>query len=315
MEYNQNLQASIIVVTWNSSERIQNCLDQLSLLQHLEIIVVDNASGDDTVNIIEENFTKIKLIKNSQNLGFAKAVNLGLHASHAPLVCLLNDDAILTHEKAQQFIDHFNHEEDLGVLGGQYIYPNGKFQNSIAAQPDLMTELCNKRLINFLFPQTYPHKRATPQNYSEVPSVIGACLWTRKEIMLKTGGLDESYFFYLEETDYCLQAKQLGFKVKFDPAIQIEHAQGASSKKIRTKAKIEYLISLQTYFRKNRGPFKANLLFMLRLLFLLPKTSVLSLLVILSLGMVRNFKKQASYYWKLLFWHLRFCPQNWGMRS
>lgn len=315
MDYNQIKEVSIIIVTWNSSERIKNCLDLLAPIHKFEIIVVDNGSMDQTTEIITQNFPTVKLIYNDQNEGFAKAVNQGIKISSTPLICLLNDDAILDLDKARLFQARFEEDLQLGVLGGQYVYPNGKQQNSVAAQPDLLTELLNKRLLNILNPKKYPHKRKTPKQFLDVPSVIGACLWARREVFEKTNGLDEDFFFYLEETDFCLQTIKLGYKVKFDPTIEITHLQGASSKKIRTRAKIEYLISLDTYFKKNRSTFQALFLKGTRSLLLIPKTIFLSLLCILTFFCHSKFLMQCNYYWRLLFWHLLNCPRNWGMKS
>lgn len=314
MDYNQGKKVSIIIITWNSAARIKDCLDLIAPVCEFEIIVVDNASTDKTVDLISKNYPNIKIICNSENAGFAKAVNQGIRNSSTPLICLLNDDAILTQEKVRLFQTRFEEDPQLGVLGGQYIYPNGKRQNSIAAQPDLFTELINKRLLNFINSKKYPHKRQTPTQYLDVPSVIGACMWVRREVFEKTSGLDETFFFYLEETDFCLQALRLGYKVKFDPSIEITHLQGASSKKIRTKAKIEYFISLDTYFKKNHNHLQAFLLKLLRSLFLIPKTFLLTVLSIATLFSNNKIRNQCHYYWQILFWHLLRCPKSWGMK-
>ncbi len=192
---------------------------------------------------------------------------------------------------------------------------DGSRQNSIANFPSLATELLNKSLLRRFFPKKFPGKERTYREPVEVDSVIGACMMVRREAMEKTGLLDESYFLFLEETDWCYRMKRAGWKVYYVPGAEIIHFQGRSAGKDRKRAKLEYYRSRYHFFKKNRGRIQWTLLLvglMIKLSIELAFTGLLCIFTLLAFGRWRRRLSTLAY---LMGWHLRGCPEGMGLKK
>jgi GT2 family glycosyltransferase len=142
---------------------------------------------------------------------------------------------------------------DCGIAGAQLLNPDGSRQNSIANFPTLATELLNKSLLRRLFPKKFPGKEQNFAGPVEVESVIGAFMLIRGETWRALGGLDERYFFFFEETDFCLSALKKGWKTYHLPQVKVFHEQGGSARRVPAAARIEYWRSRYAYFAKNHS--------------------------------------------------------------
>ncbi len=254
---------TIVIVTWNTRELTLGCLASIEKADPSHawrVIVVDNASSDQTPESIREKFPWVELIANRENLGFGRANNLALRQVTSKYVFCLNSDTRLPEKTVPVFLDFLDANPEAGLAGGQLIYPDGRPQNSIASFPTLLTELTNKSLLQVLFPRKFPGKRHRPTRPTDVDSVIGAAMMIRMEALRSVGYFDEGYFFFLEETDLCFRLKKAGWRIVFLPAARIIHFQGSSVRQVKPRARVEYQRSLIRYFEKNHGPFTAGVI-------------------------------------------------------
>jgi GT2 family glycosyltransferase len=215
------------------------------------VVVVDNAPGDGTREALAERFPNVDYVAADRNLGFAKACNLGARRANSDGILLLNSDAVLAPDALAIAVAYMRANPRCAVLGARLQNPDGSPQNAIAPRPTLATELLNKSLLRRLFPDRYPGKETTFDAPIEVDTVIGAFLLTTREAFEKAAGLDERFFFFLEETDYCVRLKGLGYAIVHHPSVRVAHKLGASAKKNEVGARIEYWRSRDRYFRKH----------------------------------------------------------------
>ena len=254
---------TVIIVTWNTRELTRACLASIEVADpnHVwKVCVVDNASSDGTPDMIRDLFPWVYLKRNTRNMGFGKANNLVLRETDTEYALLLNSDTLVPEESVPKFLRFMDAHPDVGLAGGQLMYPNGRLQNSIVFFPTLLTELTNKSLLQILFPKRFPGKR---QRYSapvEVDSVIGAAMMVRTEAVKSIDFFDEGYFFFLEETDLSFRLKRGGWKIFFLPQARIIHLQGRSVRQVKPQARVEYQRSLIRYFEVNHGPAASRII-------------------------------------------------------
>jgi len=308
---------SIIIVGWNSKEYLLHCLEsiyQKGMEMPREIIVVDNGSRDGSGSEVKKAFPFVHLIENEKNLGFAKAANQGFQKASGRYVLLLNPDTQVKHGAIERLVSFMDAHLEAGVAGVQLFNADGSKQNSIANFPSLVTELLNKSLLRWLFPEKFPGKGRDYSEPIEVDSVIGACMMVRRDALDQVGLLDEDYFLFLEETDWCYRMKKAGWKIYHVPQAEVYHFQGKSAETVKKRARVEFYRSRYHFFKKNRGNLQWFFLLiglMIRLGFQLLAMGAVSLMTLFT---IKSWRKKLSIYAYLLGWHLRFCPEGMGLR-
>jgi GT2 family glycosyltransferase len=229
---------SIIIVNYNSGEFLRNCITSLlpSSLE-MEIIVVDNASIDDSLDILDVH-PKITIIKNSKNLGFSAGCNIGIKASSADYLLFLNPDCTISHDTITQLLDYLQAHDQAGMVGGLLVNPDGTEQGGgRRAIPTpwrtLVRALGLTRFSNrwpYLFEDFHLHKQPLPSEPTEVEAISGACMLVKREILEDIGLWDEGYFLHCEDLDYCMRFRKNGWKIMFLPQAKVVHEHGACSK-------------------------------------------------------------------------------------
>ena len=317
MGANQNVAAnvatvSVIIVTRNTREftlaAVRSVCESRGNFGR-EIVVVDNGSSDGTRNTVMDEFPGTRYCRSEVNLGFAKANNLGAREAKGEYLLLLNSDARLQPDALRLALDWMKKRPECGIAGAQLLNPDGSRQNSIANFPTLATELLNKPLLRRLFPRKFPGKEQEYKEPVAVESVIGAFMLIRADTWKALEGLDERYFFFFEETDFCLQARRRGWKTFHLPQTLVWHEQGRSAKELPAPARIEYWRSRYAYFRKNhnrlvRGALAAGLGARLAIGWL---GSVLGILV------SADWRERCRVQTALFKWHLRGRPLEMGL--
>ena len=312
------MDVSIIVVNWNTKDLLLDCLKSIydtTTGLDIEVIVVDNGSQDGSSKVVKDTFPQVKLIQNSENKGFARANNQALSNAAGRYILLLNSDAVLTDGSLAGLVTFMDKTPDAGVAACQYLNRDGSKQNSFDNFPTLATELLNKSLLKILFPKKYPSKKKEYHEPMEVDSTIGACMIVQKEAIKQVGMLDEDYFFFLEETDWCFRMHEAGWKIYHLPHIKVYHLQGQSKEKNPSKAWIEYYRSSYIFFKKRRSIFSYYTLRITRI-FKLPINLLLVMLgLFITLGLDKGLKRRFRIYSDLLIWHIKLCPASTGLRE
>ena len=312
------MDVSIIIINWNTRELLLDCLTSVyhtTVGLNSEVIVVDNGSNDGSAQAVKEGFPQVKLIQNSENKGFAKANNQALSHVKRRYVLFLNSDARLTDSALIALVDFMDKTPKAGIAACQYINRDGSKQNSFDNFPTLATELLNKTILKTLFPQKYPSKKKEYYTPMQVDSVIGACMIVRMEAITQVGMLDEDYFFFMEETDWCFRMHSAGWQVYHIPESKVYHLQGQSKEKNPAKAWIEYYRSSYTFFKKNRSPFSYYTLRILRVGKLIINLVLVLLGLLATLGSDKGLRRRFRIYRDLLLWHLKLCPASTGLRE
>ncbi len=198
-----------------------------------EVIVVDNASTDGTVEMVKEVFPQVKLIVNSDNLGFAAANNLGLKVAQGRQLLLLNPDTCLIDNSLEEAVAFLNSQPQAGILGGKILNPNLTWQPSVRRFPRLLDHLLMMFKLHHLIPlERYLALSLDEEAIQEVEQVMGAFFLIKREVLAKIGLLDEKYFIWFEEVDFCRRAIKAGFKVYYYPGAQVIHYGGESFKQL-----------------------------------------------------------------------------------
>ena len=259
------LDVSIIVVNWNTRDLLADCLNSLTQKVEdfdLEIIVVDNASTDGSPAMLQRAFPQVRLLANEENVGFARANNRGMAASHGRYLLLLNSDAFLQPGALPALVSVAEARPPAGIVGAQLLHPDGSFQASHTAFPTLWSEfLILSGLGRALFGRWYPsHGPEEARGPQPVDYVEGACLLVRREAYEDVNGLDEGYFMYAEEVDFCYTMRKKGWQVWYQPAAKVTHLGGGSSYNRRPQREGDLYRSRVRFFRKYYGDRAAWLL-------------------------------------------------------
>ncbi len=247
---------SIIIVSYNTSDLLRKCLKSIDAAcrkEEMEVIVVDNDSSDDSAIMVETEYPRVKLIANEDNKGFAAANNQAFAVASGDYLVLINPDSVIENDALENAVGFMRENPGCGISGGLLLTEGGSPAPSARRFPNGMTKFFTISGLASLFPGRgifsrhefggFDHRRPL-----EVDWVPGAFTVIRKEVLEETGGFDERFFLYYEETDLCLRAKARGWKVYFYPGARIRHVGGASGRKLADR-KFDSKASQVTGFR------------------------------------------------------------------
>jgi GT2 family glycosyltransferase len=231
---------SIIIVNYNVKEFLQNLLHSISKaaqrISH-EIIIIDNGSDDGSVELIQQKFSKVKLIVNNENLGFGRANNIAMKQAIGEYFLLLNPDTLLSEDTLQQMINFLKNHPEAGIAGCRILNPDGTLQLACRRSfPGPWTSFCKVAGLSNLFPKSkifakYNLTYLDENQTYEVDAISGSFMMMKRKVFEKTGGFDESFFMYGEDLDLCYRIQQQGYKVFYVHSAQIIHYKGESTKR------------------------------------------------------------------------------------
>ena len=262
---------SVVIVTWNSRETVEECLKSL-LPQVSEILVVDNASKDGTAGFIVKNFPKIKLVKNKKNIGFAKAVNQGIRRARSKYILMLNPDTVVKEGALERMVEFADSDSKIGIVGPKLLSPDGTVQKEVQRFPTLLPMIFWLFRLHRIppFPDLPPLRGFLLRDFDyektqEAEHLMGAALLLRRKMLDElvsssrgrwaSGPFDENFWLWFEETDLEKRAKDAGWKVVYYPKAEVIHQVGESTRKMNP-FRLQYIWnnSLRHYFKKHR-PF------------------------------------------------------------
>jgi len=219
---------SIIILSYNTENLLEKCLTSIyEKVKDLsfEIIVVDNASSDNSVTMIQKKFSKVQLIQSPDNLGFAKGVNLGARRARGEYLLLLNSDIEVISTELKDLFTYLQNNEDVAVIGGKLDNADGSTSRSYGSFYEL------KEVARMLFVKESKVEGISSQRPVEVDWVSGGFMAIKKKIFDELKGLDPKFFMYIEDMEFCYRVNKKGLKVLYNPNIDIKHVgQGSSNR-------------------------------------------------------------------------------------
>ena len=256
-------QISVIIVSWNACGYLRDCLSSVretggGIVR--EVIVVDNASTDGSPEMVSKEFSEVKLIRSNENLGFARANNLGLQSASGPLLALINSDVIVHRECFQLLSAVFEKCPEAGLAGPKVFGRDGNVQSTCGRLPTVWNTACEFLLLYRLFPR-WPffsgfQTRFAEDGFESEVEVLSGCFWlVRHAAVDEVGGLDERFFFYSEDVDWCKRFKDAGWRIRFVPEATAKHFGGGSSSNAPLRYSIEILRANLLYWEKHHGRF------------------------------------------------------------
>lgn len=252
---------SIIIVNYNTNEFLRQCLTSLYDLEHLvsfETIVVDNNSNDGSCKMVRGDFPQVHLLKNNENVGFAKANNIGIEMARGKYIFLLNSDTKVVGDALEKMVQFLDNHPNVAVVTARLVYPDLSDQGVARTFPTPINAFFGRRsLLTRLFPnnrfsQKYlVSRKHTSDEPFEIDWVSGACLMVRKKVIEEIGPLDEEFFMYWEDADLCFRIKQRGWKVICVPEATVIHYEGKSTPRKSSRLILEFNKSVYRFFRKH----------------------------------------------------------------
>ena len=283
---------SIVIVSWNVRRLLQHCLASIYEARETDgneapshagveaqVIVVDNASSDGSVEMVQRRFPEVHLIANQKNRGFTAGNNQGIAGAEGRYVLLLNPDTEVLGRALTKMVAHADRHPDVGMIGPQLLNPDGSVQSSRRRFPTLATAFVESTWLQPTVADarsrpvagrlTAPLRRVLDRYYvadrpddvqQDVDWITGAAMLARREAIDEVGPMDEGFFMYSEELDWCRRFREAGWRVVYLPAAQIVHHVGKSSEQVVAARHVRFQSSKVRYFRKYHGALAAGVL-------------------------------------------------------
>ena len=263
---------TVVVPSYNTRDLMEQTLRtvlEASAGLQVEVIVVDNASRDGSAEMVEQNFPEIELIRNERNLGFAAANNIAFRRSRGRYVLLLNSDTIVRPDTLGCLVQFLDDHPEAAAAGCKILNPDGTLQlESRRSFPTPMAAFYKLSGLSRLFPDSrrfgrYNLTYLDEEQVSQVDALSGSCMMVRRRVIDEVGPLDEDYFMYGEDIDWCYRMQQAGWKIYYVPDTEIIHFRGESGKKVELRTQYRKNEAMAIFVRKHlkqRYPFSPLLL-------------------------------------------------------
>lgn len=290
MNKGENTFLSVIIINYNGGDYLKRTIDSLEkdLAQFkypAEVLVVDNASTDNSLTLISGRSAQIKIISLPQNLGYARAANFGARSSCGQYLLFLNNDVDILPGLIDQLTSFLSTHPDYAAVAPAVLNPDGSFQLSFGLDLNFFSEFFLKYLAQKWYGLFY---RFRSQKMSrDVDWASGVALLVRREPFFQIGGFDERYFLYVEDADFGLRLRQAGYKIKYWPEAKIIHYRGVVASQFPERALIEAKKGQLLYYYLHRG----HLSFLLLKVYLLSQFKLKKFLATLT----RNKRKRSIY--------------------
>jgi len=261
IEKTKNIDVSIVIVNWNTARITCDCLEsvyQQTKNSVFEVILVDNASSDDSVEMIKDKFPRVILIENKENNGFATANNQAMAIAKGRYILLLNSDTVVLDNAIEKVISFADSRPQAGIVGCRVLNPDKTLQPTCFMFPSILNMLLSTTYLYKLFLRNKFCGREgmtwwDREDEREVDVVTGCFMLVSQKAIEDVGVMDAGFFMYGEETDWCYRFKEAGWEVIFTPCAEIIHLGGQSSKNIRVNMLIQLRISILRFMKKHYG--------------------------------------------------------------
>jgi GT2 family glycosyltransferase len=250
---------AVIIVTWNARDYIDGCLSSLRSISSwvkASVLVIDNKSTDGTPEIIQEKYPEVALITNPANQGFAAANNIGIRRSTSRYLLLLNPDTVVRPGALEGLVGFMDSHQECWAAGPALFNGDGSPQRTGVRFPSIWNMIVESLFLDRVFPRSRIFGRhrelyEDPATARPVDFVQGSCMIVRREVIDTIGGLDEDFFMYFEETDWCYRMKQAGGNVYYTPDGEVIHFGGGTVAHYDERRLLHYHRSLLLFYRKH----------------------------------------------------------------
>jgi len=318
----QRIDVSVCIVSWNVKELLRDCLNSLKAQAgdvRYETIVVDNASGDGSVEMIRREFPWVTLVDPQANLGFGRANNLAYQHTTGRWVLLLNPDTVVLDRAIEKLVRFADAHPDAAAVGGRTLKKDGvSLERSCCwGSPGMWPLFCKALGLHIIFKNSPLFNREAMDYWQrdsvrEVGVITGCCLMIRRGVYEKTGGFDDHFFMYAEETDLCWRMRESG-KLLFCPDAQIIHLVGESAKKATSNRLFHINRALLKLFRKHYGKAYMLLANFWMCVFYAARVPLMKIATVFGAG-GPELRDKTKAYWLTLKEHVRlFRPKNWHL--
>lgn len=261
---------SVIILSYNTKDITDRCLLKLEearkycekrLGNKVEIIVLDNASEDGSLEMIRDDHPGVKLIASKENTGFSKGNNLAIKQSNNSFILLLNSDVYVEEDSLYKALAYFRVNLNCDVLGARLNYTTGRLQPSAGNLPNPLNiifwilGLSLMPLLSGIVPLFHPRSRSFFSKAHQVGWIMGAFFMFKREIFEKVGGFDENLFMHMEEVEWCKRIKDKGYKVWYVPQVEVVHLHGASTNFDLKSSFLNELKGIKYYLKKHYPVF------------------------------------------------------------
>lgn len=267
------MKLSIVIVTFNDKDLVCECLETLfagPTTSRFQVIVVDNGSSDGTAEHLRRSYPIVEVIQNRSNLGYAVSNNMGIIRAVAPYILLLNPDARVSPPTIDELVWHMGAHPNVGIMGPKLIRPNGDLDAACRRQfptpRDYLFHFILRGVpLGKLFPQSetiarYHVTSSDPDEERDVGAIAGAFLLFRREVLDTVGYLDEQFFIFGEDLDFCFRAVLSGWKVRYCPSVTVLHLKNGTCRHYRQRMTFHYYRSNLLLYRKHLAPNQPPLL-------------------------------------------------------
>ncbi|HLG74751.1 MAG TPA: glycosyltransferase family 2 protein [Chloroflexota bacterium] len=255
------LQLSIVIVNWNVRDLVRRCLESLRNLDEsieAEVVVVDNASSDCSIEMVRAEFPDVRVMANIRNVGFGAANNQALKETSGRYVLFLNPDTEVRPNAIERLLAFIDQRPQVACVGPKLLNPDGSVQSSRRSFPRLSTFLVESTILQRYLGGLGGVRRFYRAQRSEdepqpVDWLVGACLLVRRSALDEVGPFDERFFMYSEEMDLCYRLKQASYEVWYVPEAEVVHHEGASSRQDLFRRNVNFHESRYRFFAKHHG--------------------------------------------------------------
>lgn len=299
------LDLSIVIVNWNTVDLLRDVLRSTYETMGgitAEVIVIDNASSDGSVAMVQADFPQVILIANPDNRGFAAANNQGFSLAQGRYILLLNSDTIVLGGVLGASVRYLDAHPRVGAMGCRVLNPDLTMQSTCAMWPSLLNlVLLTSGLWKLSWPRflgRYQMKDWARDSERSVDSITGCYLMLRREVLDQVGPLDEAFYFFGEETDWCRRMREAGWELRFAPVGEIIHYGSASARKLNHRRDLMLTDAMVRLHRKHEGVLSAGAVWSVLFLFNLSRALGWSLR---SLIQPRpDTQSRAQHFWKVV---------------
>lgn len=262
-----SIDISVVIVNWNTRDLLLDCVGSLyteTRQSAIEIIVVDNASRDGSMEALAVRFPETVRIANRENVGFSKANNQGLAVARGRYLCLVNSDVKALRGVLDRLRLFLENRTGVGAVAPRTVGGDLKIRRNCRDYPNLRNEICHALFLDRLFPSLHTFRGRSLRDYDyaserEIEVLSGCFLMVPRAVFERVGGLDERFFMYSEDVDWCKRIREAGWRVVYYPEAEAIHYGGSSSITERARLNVEMVKAHLQYWRKHHGPAAAAL--------------------------------------------------------